>query len=325
MKAIIYTQYGPPDVLSLQEIEKPVPRDNEILVKVRAASVNRTDCANLRAKPDIMRLTMGLLRPKNPILGTEFSGDVEAVGSAITSFKAGDKVFGFDDSGLRSYAEYLVIADNKPVATMPEGFDYQQAAACIEGFHYAYNFFNKVELKKGDKVLVNGASGGIGSATVQLLAYHGVEVTAVCNTKNLDLLRSLGATKVIDYTQEDFTIDNERYDCIFDSVGKSSFGKCKTILKPGGAYISSELGKGSQNIFLSLITAILGSVPGQGGRKVRFPYPPNIIRSILVLKKLIEEGKYTSVIDRTYSLEQIAEAFRYVETGQKTGNVGIII
>lgn len=325
MKAIIYTQYGPPEVLSLQEIEKPVPKDNEILVKVRATSVNRTDCANLRAKPDIMRLSTGLLRPKNPILGTEFSGDVETVGNTVTAFKAGDKVFGFDDSGLCSYAEYLVMAENKPVAIMPEGFDYQQAAACIEGFHYAFNFYNKVRLQKGDKVLVNGASGGIGSATVQLLVYYGVRVTAVCNTKNLDLITSLGAMKVIDYTKEDFTKDNEKYDCVFDTVGKSSFGKCKAILKPGGVYISSELGQGGQNIFLSLITAILGRVPGQGGRKVKFPYPPDKMRSIRVLKQLIEAGKYRAIIDRTYPLEQIADAFRYVETGQKTGNVGIII
>lgn len=181
MKAVIYTQYGPPDVLQLKEVEKPAPKDNEVLVRVRATTVNRTDCANLRAKPAIMRLTMGLFKPKKQILGTEFSGDIEAVGKAVTSFKAGDKIFGFDDSGLCSYAEYLAISEDK-AAAMPAGISYEQAAACIEGAHYAYNFINKVDLKRGDKVLVNGASGGIGTAAAQLLSYFGAEVTAVCNT-----------------------------------------------------------------------------------------------------------------------------------------------
>ena len=189
MKAIVYQKYGSADVLELKEIEKPIPRDNEVLVKVRATTVNRTDCANLSAKPFIMRFMMGLFKPKNPILGTEFAGDVEAVGKVVTAFKAGDKVFGFEDGGLSSYAEYMVIADDKAVATMPENISYEQATACIEGAHYAYNTINKVALKSGDKVLVNGASGGIGSATVQLLNFYGADITAVCNTKNIELVK----------------------------------------------------------------------------------------------------------------------------------------
>jgi NADPH:quinone reductase-like Zn-dependent oxidoreductase len=325
MRAIIYTRYGPPEVLHQIEIEKPEPKDNEILIRVRATTVNRTDCANLRAQPFIMRFSMGLFKPKNQILGTEFAGDVVTVGKSVTTFKVGDKVFGFDDSGVKSYADYLVISEDKALSTMPENITYEQAAACIEGAHYAYNFINKVNLKSGQNVLVNGASGGIGTATVQLLKYFKVDITGVCNTKNIELVKSLGASKIIDYKKEDFTKDNVQYNYVFDSVGKSSFGKCKQILKPGGVYISSELGSMVQNLFFALITAIFGSLPGQNGRKVRFPYPPNIRRSIILIKRLIEEGKFKSVIDRSYRLEEIVKAFKYVETGQKTGNVVITL
>ena len=325
MKAIVYTSYGSPDVLRLKEVEKPEPKENEILVRVRAASVNRTDCANLRAKPFIMRFTMGLFKPKKKIPGTEFAGDVVKVGQAVDTFKVGDKVFGFDDSVLSSYAEYLVFPANKGIATMPRDFNYQQAGACIEGAHYAYNFINKVELRKGQKVLVNGASGSIGTAAVQLLKHFGADITAVCNTKNIGLVKSLGANKVVDYTKEDFTKDSEKYDYVFDCVGKSTFGKCRPLLKPRGVYISSELGPWSQNIFYSLISAIFGRIPGMEGKKVKFPYPPNIRRSVLLVKNLIEEGKFKSVIDRSYPLEKVADAFRYVEKGQKTGNVSITI
>lgn len=325
MKAIVYTNYGKPDVLELKEVTKPSPGDNELLIKVKATTVNRTDCANLTAKPFIMRFSLGLFKPNNQILGTEFAGVVEAVGKEVSSFKVGDKVFGFDDGVLSSYAAYMTIHMDKGIGKIPDKISYEQAAASTEGAHYAYNFINKVELKKGDKVMVNGASGGIGSATVQLLRYIGVEVTAVCATKNIELMKKLGARKVIDYTQEDFTNDDEQYDCVFDSVGKSSFGKCKRLLKPGGTYISSELGWMIQNVFYSLITAIFRSMPGNKGKKVKFPYPPNIKRTVLYIKKLIEEGKYQSVIDRTYPVEQIADAYRYVLKGQKTGNVVITL
>jgi len=325
MKAIVYTKYGSPDVLQVKEVEKPEPKENEILVRVRATSVNRTDCANLRAKPFIMRFTMGFFKPKKSIPGTEFAGDVVKVGKAVTTFKVGDKVFGFDDSVLSSYAEYLVFSASKGVSRMPQGFNYQQAGACIEGAHYAYNIINKVELKKGQKVMVNGASGGIGSATVQLLKYFGADITAVCSTKNLELIKSLGANKVIDYTQEDFTLDSEKYDYVFDCVGKSTFGRCYRILKPGGVYISSELGPWSQNILFALISAIFGKLPGKEGKKVKFPYPPNIKRSVLLVKKLVEEGDFKSLIDRSYPLEEVADAFVYVEKGQKTGNVAITL
>lgn len=321
MRAVIYENYGQPEVLQIKEVEKPKPTDNELLIKVKATSVNRTDCANLTAKPFIMRFSFGLFKPRIQIGGTEFAGEVVEKGKNVTQFDIGDKIFGFDDSILSSYAEYLTIGEDKGMALMPDNISFEQAAVSSEGVHYGFNFINKVDLKPGDKVLVNGASGGIGSATVQMLHYHGAVVTAVCNTKNVELVRSLGASKVIDYLKEDFTQLDDQFDYVFDSVGKSSYGKCKRIMKPGAVYISSELGKGSQNIFLALLSAIFGSLPGQAGRKVGFPYPPNIRRSVLFIKKLIEEGKFKPVIDRTYLLEEIADAFSFVLTGQKTGNV----
>jgi NADPH:quinone reductase-like Zn-dependent oxidoreductase len=319
MKAIIYTRYGSPDVLELKETPKPVPRQNEVLVKVMATTVNRTDCAVLRAKPFIMRFGTGLLKPKKQIMGTEFAGEVEAVGAAVTLFKPGDRVFGFDDMVLSSYAQYLAIAENKGLAVMPANVGYEEAAASCEGAHYAYNMLNKIKLAGGEKVLVNGASGGIGSAAVQLLKYFGAHVVAVCNTKNLELVKSLGADKVIDYTSSDFTRTGEKYDYIFDAVGKSSFGKCRPLLNDGGVYMSSEPGPMAENIFLALFT------PLAGNKKVIFPIPKNIKASILLVKKMIEENKFKTVIDRKYPLEKIADAFRYVETGQKTGNVVITL
>ncbi len=319
MKVIVHQKYGPPDVLQLKEVEKPTPKDNEVLVSVNATTVNRTDCAMLRAKPFIMRFFTGLFKPNIPILGTEFAGIIEAVGKDVMSFKVGDKVFGFDDGGLSSHAQYITLSENKALATIPKNLTYEQAAASSEGAHYAYNMINKVDLKREQKVLVNGATGAIGSAAVQLLKYFGANVTAVCNAKNFELVKSLGATKVVDYTKEDFTKSNEKYHYVFDTVGKSTFSKCKPLLLSGGVYISSELGPMAQNLFFALITPIIGN------KKVIFPIPKDTRGSILFIKKLIEQGKFKTVIDRKYSLEQIAEAYRYVEKGQKIGNVVITL
>ncbi len=319
MKAIIYTAYGPPDVLQIKEVDKPVPKNNEVLVRVKATTVNRTDCAMLSAKPFIMRFGTGLFKPTQPVLGTEFAGEVEAVGAGVTAYKAGDRVFGFNDMGLRAYAAYLTIADDKALTTIPGNINYKQAAACCEGAHYAYNMINKVKLVAGQQVLVNGASGGIGSAAVQLLKYFGAHVVAVCGTKNIELVKGLGADRVIDYTTADFTKAGEKYDYIFDAVGKSSFGKCKPLLNAGGRYLSSELGWMAENIFLAL------AAPLMGNRKVIFPIPKDIKASVALIKKMLEEEKFKPVIDRQYSLEQIPEAFRYVQTGEKTGNVVINI
>lgn len=315
MKASIYKEYGSPAVLAIKEVEKPTPKEEEVLVKIHARTVNRTDCAMLRAKPFIMRFLTGLFKPKNPILGTDFAGQIEAIGKKVTSFKVGDRVFGFDDTGVNSHADYLAFPVHKAMTIIPTNISYQQAAASIEGAHYAYNTINKVPLKKGQKVLVNGATGAIGSAAVQLLVYFGAEVTAVGNTKNIALMHTIGATKVIDYEKEDFTTTDQQFDYVFDTVGKSSFRKCKPLLQSKGIYISSELGWMVQNIFYALFTPLFG------GKKVIFPIPSKIKESILLVQKLLTEEKFKPVIDRSYPLAQIAEAYRYVETGQKTGNV----
>ena len=323
MKAIIYTKYGPPDVLRLKEIEAPIPRDNEVLIKVYATTVNRTDTATIRAKPFFARLFTGIFRPKKQTPGTEFAGKIEAVGKNVKSLKVGDKVFGFDDSGSGPHAQYMTISEDKALTTIPTNITYEQAAASTEGAHYAYNFIKKVNIKSGQKILVNGATGAIGSAAIQLLKYFNVYVTAVCNTKNIGLVESLGANKVIDYTKEDFTKGEEKYNFVFDAVGKSSFAKCKPLLQPGGVYISSDLGYMAQNVFLPLITPIIK--PMIGNKKTIFPLPTDIKGSLLLIKDLIEQGKFKTVIDRKYPLEQIVEAYKYVEKGQKTGNVVITV
>ena len=322
MKAIVYTKYGPPDVLQLKEVEKPVPKDDDVLIRVHATTVNRTDCATVRAKPFFMRIATGLFKPKKQVPGTEFAGEIEAVGNHVSSLKAGDKVFGFDDSGAGSQAQYMTIKEDN-VVIIPDTLSYKQAAASSEGVHYAYNFINKVDLKKRKHVLVNGATGAIGSAAVQLLKYFGLTVTAVCATKNIELVRSLGADRVIDHTKEDFTKDAQQYDLVFDTVGKSSFFKCRRRLRSGGIYISSDLGFMAQNIFLPLITPIIK--PLIGNKKTVFPMPKDIRRSLLLIKSLMEQGKFKAVIDREYPLEQIVEAYTYVEKGQKTGNVVITV
>jgi NADPH:quinone reductase-like Zn-dependent oxidoreductase len=323
MKAIVYRKYGPPDVLRLKDVAKPVPRDDEVLIKVYATTVNRTDCATIRAKPFFARLFTGMFRPKKQIPGTEFAGNIEAVGKNVKSLKVGDRVFGFDDQGSRSHAQYLTISEDKGLTTIPRNTTYEQAAANTEGAHYAYNCIKKVNIKSGQRALVNGATGAIGSAAVQILRYFNVYVTAVCSTKNIELVKSLGADKVIDYTKEDFTKDEERYVFVFDAVGKSSFLKCKPLLQSGGIYISSDLGYMAQNVFLALITPIMK--PVIGNKKTVSPIPTDTRGSILFVRKLIEEGKFKAVIDRKYPLEQIIEAYRYVEKGQKTGNVVITV
>ena len=318
MKAIVYTKYGPPDVLQLKEVEKPTPKDNEVLIKIYATTVNRTDNATIKAIPFFARIITGLFKPKKQIPGTEFAGIIEAIGKSVSTLNVGDKVFGFDDQGSESHAEYMTIIEDN-VVIIPENITYEQAAASTEGAHYAYNFINKVNIKSGQQVLVNGATGAIGSAAVQLSKYFGANVTAVCGTENIELVKSLGADKVIDYSKEDFTKDDKKYNYIFDAVGKSSFFKCKQLLQPGGAYISSDLGYMAKNIFLPLITPMIGN------KKTIFPIPTDIKGSLRLIKKLTEQGKFKAVIDIKYPLDQIIEAYRYVEKGQKIGNVVITV
>lgn len=319
MKAIIHTRYGPPEVLQLKEVPKPTPKDNEVLIKVHTTTVNRTDCGFRSAEYFISRFFSGLLKPNNQILGNEFAGEIEATGKEVKSFKPGDKVFGYNDTTFGAHAQFMVMTEGAAITTMPASITYEEAAPITEGGHYALCDIRAAKIRSGQKVLVNGATGAIGSAAVQLINYFGAEVTAVCNTQNVNLVKSLGAHQVIDYTQQDFTKLDTQFDVVFDAVGKSSFGKCKPLLRKGGIYMSTELGYMSQNPFLALITPLIG------GKKVLFPLPTISKKDVEFLKELVENKKFKPVIDRYYPLEQVLEATRYVETGQKTGNVVITV
>lgn len=315
MKAAIYTQYGPPEVVTIQNIQTPSPQSNELLVRVFTSTVNRTDSGFRSAEYFISRFWSGLFKPKFPVLGCEFAGVVEAVGKAVTNFKIGDRVFGFNDQTFGGHAEYLTIAANAAVATIPDHLDFETAAALTEGSHYALVDIRAAKVEAGQKVLVYGATGAIGSAAVPLLKYFGAHVTAVCNTKNVSLVQSLGADVVIDYQTQDFTQTAQRFHFIFDAVGKSSFGQCKPLLTEKGIYISTELGKNGENIFYALTSLF------SNGKKLLFPMPSITQEDVNFIKDLSEKGKFNPVIDRIYPLEKIVEAYHYVETGQKTGNV----
>jgi NADPH:quinone reductase-like Zn-dependent oxidoreductase len=317
MKAAVHTSYGPPDVVRITEVDKPTPKDNELLVRVYATTVNRTDCGFRAAKPFFVRFFTGLRKPKVTVLGSEFAGEVEALGSGVMSFEVGDRVFGFTEGPFGAHAEYLTIPDDGSVATVPANMTFEEAAPSTEGSHYAFTLIRKAKVRSGQDVLVYGATGAIGSAAVQLLKSLGANVTAVCATDHVALVKGLGADRVIDYTAEDFTRNGQTYEVVIDAVGKSSFGRCRRLLKPGGIYLSSELGRLSQNPILALVTPLLR------GKKVMFPIPTDNQEMVRYFKGLIESGDFKPVIDRRYPLDQIVEAYRYVETGQKVGNVVI--
>jgi NADPH:quinone reductase-like Zn-dependent oxidoreductase len=317
MRAIVNIKYGSPEVAKLMEIDKPSPKEKEVLIKIYATTVNRTDAGFRSAEYFISRFWTGLFKPKYITLGCEFAGEIEQVGDKVTLFKKGDKVFGFDSNKCGSHAEYKIIEEGEALASMPQNLTYYEAAPICEGGHYALCDIRAANVKAGQNVLVNGATGAIGSAAVQLLKHFGAKVTAVCDTKNLMLVKSLGADFVIDYTKEDFTKIDQKFDFIFDAVGKSSLGKCKRLLLGNGIYISTELGENAENIYLAIITPILG------GKKVLFPIPTIKKEDVIFLKRLVENGEYKPLLDRQYPLEQIVEAYKYVETGQKRGNVVI--
>ncbi len=318
MRAVVYDRYGAPEVQRLEEVERPVPKDDEVLIKIHATTVTRTDCGVRAGQPFIVRFFFGLRRPKQRILGTELAGEIEAIGAAVTEFAVGDEVFGSTPS-FRSgaHAEFICISESGPIALKPAGMTFEEAAAVTDGVVLALMCLEAAHVGKGQRILVYGASGSIGTAGVQLAKYFETDVTAVCNTNNVNLVRSLGADNVIDYTQEDFTKSGETYDVIFDAVGKHSFSRCRGSLKRGGAYVATD---GFQNLILSLWTSRIGD------KRVLFPIPPHYTKkNVLFLKGLIEDGKYRAVIDRRYPLEQVVEATRYVETQQKTGNVVLTI
>jgi NADPH:quinone reductase-like Zn-dependent oxidoreductase len=324
MRAIVHDRYGPPEVLRLDDVERPAPAEDDVLVKVHATTVNRFDTATREANRRsglvislLSRLVSGLRRPRHRILGTEFAGEVEAVGAAVREFAVGDRVFGTTGLRFGAHAEFLSVPASARVAGMPAGMSFEEAAPISDGALNALTCLKQADLRKGRTILIYGASGAIGTAGVQLAKAFGADITAVCNTKNLELVRSLGADRVIDYTQEDFTRNGQTYDVIFDAVGKHSFGRSRGSLKPDGIYLPTD---GLANLMWAVVT------PRLGGKKVLFQIPPRQTKQdLLFLKELIEAGKYRPIIDRTYPLEQVADATRYVETEQKTGNVVLTV
>lgn len=312
MKAIINTEYGSADVLKLQEIEKPIPKPNEILVKIYATTVNRTDTGLRSAEYFISRLFTGLFKPRFHTLGSEFAGIIEQIGENVTSFKVGDEIFGLSTSSFGTHAEYLAIPESASIALKPKNFTFYEASCICEGLYLALNYLEKFKIDSTTKILINGTSGSIGSSGLQLAKYFGAEVTAVTDTKNLALAKTLGADFVVDYTKEDFTATDKKFDLVFDAVGKSSFFKCKKLLKENGTYFSTELGYLSQNVYLPLFT-----------KKIIFPIPKDTKEQVEFFKDLAEKGHLRAIIDRTYALEDVSEAHRYVEKGMKVGSVSI--
>ena len=314
MRAVVHDSYGPPEVLRVEEVERPVPGDDEILVRVHATTVNRTDCHRRGADPFLWRLLLGLRRPRQRVLGMEFAGVVEAVGSAVDEFAVGDEVFGL--KGFGAHAELVCIPARKLVAHKPGNVTFEQAAAVPDGAVNALTCLRRAGVGPGMHVLVYGASGSIGTAAVQLAKHMGARVTAVCNTKNVELVRSLGADEVLDYTDgDDFTRNRQAYDAVVDAVGKHSFMRSRHALKAGGTYVSTD---GMRNVVLAPLSRL-------GSRRVALAIARARKDDVLLLKRLLEDGEYRAVIDRTYPLEEVAEASRYVETQQKTGNVVLTV
>jgi len=331
MKAIVYKEYGSPDILHVEEVAKPAPKDNEVLIKNYATSVNFGDLMARNFKVIFPRqfnmlflfwlmtkISFGLNRPKNPILGSEFAGEVEAVGGAVARFKPGDQVFGYLGPGMGAYAEYFCMPENGVVAMKPAKMTYEQAAVVPYGAIMALNLLRRANLQTGQKVLINGASGGIGSAAVQIAKHFGAEVTGVCGTPRLAFVKSLGADHVIDYTAEDYTQNGETYDLIFDVLGKSTFARCKNSLKPNGILLFASFKM--KQLVQMLWTSISGS-----GKRVICAIAPGSLEDLNAVKELMEAGKIKAIVDRCYPMEQAAEAHRYVEEGHKKGNVVITL
>ena len=315
VRAVVHDRYGGPEVLRLEEVERPAPKEGEVLVKVHATSVTRSDCGMRGAEPFFTRIFTGLRRPKQRILGMELAGVVESIGADVTEFEVGDEVFGVR-SGAN--ADYVCVREKGALAHKPAGMSFEEAAAVCDGAIIALACLRKADPLQGRKILIYGASGAIGTAAVQLAKHFGAHVTAVCNTKNLELVRSLGADEVVDYLREDFTKNGETYDVVFDAVGKHSFRRCRRSLEPGGVYIETDLGFMWHVPPLALLTRL-------GSKRVTLPIPKYTKENVVVVKELIEAGKFRAVIDRRYPLEDVVEATKYVETGQKSGNVVLTV
>jgi NADPH:quinone reductase-like Zn-dependent oxidoreductase len=316
MRAVVHDRYGPPEVLRIADVPSPAPKPNEVLVRVHATTVTRSDCGFRAADPFFSRVFTGLRRPKQPIAGMELAGVVEETGDEVAEFAVGDRVF-----GLRSgaNAELVCVREQGALAHIPEGMSFEDAAALPDGACIANACLTAAGVREGQSIVVYGATGSIGTAGVQLAKALGAQVTAVCDTPRVDLVRSLGADEVVDYTREDFTADGTTYDVVFDAVGKHSFRRCRRALKPRGTYISTDLG------FMWHVPPLALASRFVGDKRVRLPIPKYSKEDVLLVKRLVEDGKYRPVVDRTYPLEEVVEATRYVETGQKTGNVVLTV
>ncbi|UII80076.1 NAD(P)-dependent alcohol dehydrogenase [Flagellimonas sp. CMM7] len=320
MKAIVCTKYGTPDVLQFQEVEKPVAKEDEILIKIHAAAVTTAGLIGRKGEPFFTRLFSGLFKPKKNILGMELAGEIEAIGENVKLFEEGEQVFGLTGMSLGSNAEYKSLSENAAVIRKSSNTDYVESVAVIEGGLTALNFLNnKGKIQRGQKVLIYGASGSVGTASIQLAKYFGAEVTGVCSTANIKMVKLLGANTAIDYTKEDFTKNGQTYDIIFDTVGKQSFFRCRDSLKPQGVYLDAA---GISTIFHMCWTSLFSRK--KAILTATYMRPTSVIkRDLAILKELVEAGEIKPVIDRCYTLEQTAEAHQYVETGRKKGNVVI--
>jgi NADPH:quinone reductase-like Zn-dependent oxidoreductase len=319
MKAAVAKRYGPPEVVQIMDVPQPITRAGELLVKVHATTVNRTDCGFRGAHPWFVRGFTGITKPKRKILGNEFAGVVEAVGEDVCRFTVGDRVFGYDDTRFGAHAEYMAISQDAAVAAMPDGRDFDAMAPATEGSHYALAYIRASGVDETSEVLVYGATGAIGSAAVQLIKSLGAHVTAVCSHDHVDLMAKLGADRIVDRTTTDFTADAQRYDLVFDAVGKCSFLQCAHLLKERGIWTSTDLGPLSQNPLLAVATRFTR------GRRVLFPLPRIDREMVEYIRRLVESRKFTPVVDRSFPLDALVEAYRYVETQQKVGNVVITV
>lgn len=323
MKAVIYKKYGPPEVLQVTEIEKPVPKENEVLIKLHASTVTATDCVFRRGEPKFSRLFTGLTKPKNQILGSEFAGVVEAIGKDVKVYKTGDKVFG-TTPGYGSYAENICLREDKStLAKMPANKSYEEAIACCDGFLTSLPFLrDKGKIQKENKVLIIGASGSVGSAAVQLAKYFGAVVSGVCSKSSVELVKSIGADKAIDYTKEDFTKSEETYDIIFDLVGKTTFSQCKNSLKPAGKFLQAAI---TLKVFFSVLLTSMFSTKKALIMATGLRPPAERTKDLNFITELVETGKVKPIIDKIFPLEKIAEAHSYVDKGHKKGNIVIKI
>jgi NADPH:quinone reductase-like Zn-dependent oxidoreductase len=319
MRAVVHDRFGGPEVLRVEEVERPVPTDDEVLVRVHATTVNRTDCGLRSAQPFIVRFFAGLRRPKHRVLGSEFAGEVAAVGAAVTELAVGDRVFGVNSAGLGAHAEYLCIREGAPITRMPDGLSFDDAAAAFDGAIIALSCLRKAGLRSGERIVVYGASGAIGTAAVQLAKHLGAHVTAVCDTRNLAVVGSLGADELIDYTVDDFRTSGTTYDVVFDAVGKQSYRRCRAALADHGRFVTTDLGVGWHVPPLALATRVVGR------HRVMLPIPTYSKANVLYVRELLENGSFRPVIDRRYPLDDVVAATTYVETGQKTGNVVLVV